>query len=104
MMVWPSCGLLIVGAVVTFAVKVVVKTLDLVQSKVIAVAENVTATGGVAPEPFSVIPALVAPPVTALTVRAAPLEGALIVQLPVALMFPRAVVLVANATVLAAER
>jgi hypothetical protein len=45
--VCPSCGLLIVGATVTFAVNVVVKTLLNVQSTVIAVAENATATGAV---------------------------------------------------------
>lgn len=45
LMVWPSCGLLIVGAEVTFAVNVVVNTFDNVQSTVIEVAENVTATG-----------------------------------------------------------
>lgn len=54
LMVCPSCGLLIVGATVTLAVKVVVNTLDNTQFTVIAVAENVTATGGVAALPDTV--------------------------------------------------
>jgi hypothetical protein len=47
LMLCPSFGLLMVGAVVTLAVNVVVKTLLKEQSTVIAVAENVTATGAV---------------------------------------------------------
>ena len=93
-----------VGAVVTLAVKVVVNTLLRVQSSVIAVAENVTDTVGVLAEPFTTIPALVVPPVAAVIVTAAPLEGAFTVQLPVELIVPRAVVLVASARVLAADK
>ena len=69
LMVCPSEGLLSVGAVVTFAVNVVVNTLDSEQLTVIAVALNVTATDGVwaLPEmprsPYNVILTSFDPPV-----------------------------------------
>ena len=55
LIVWPSDGLLKVGAVVTLAVKVVVNTLDKLVFTVIAVAEKVTATTGVLAEPLLTI-------------------------------------------------
>ena len=51
LIVWPSFGLLMVGATVTEAVNVVVNTLDNDASKTIAVAEKATATGVVAAYP-----------------------------------------------------
>ena len=47
LIVWPSAGLLSVGAVVTLAVNVVAKTFDWAQFMAMAVAENVTVTGTV---------------------------------------------------------
>lgn len=47
LMVWPSLGFEIVGATVTFAVSVVVKTFDKAQFSAIAVALKATALGGV---------------------------------------------------------
>lgn len=45
MIVWPSFGLLIVGALVTLAVNVVVNTFDKAAFKVMVVALKVTTTG-----------------------------------------------------------
>jgi hypothetical protein len=45
--VWPSLALESVGAVVTFAVSVVVNTFDASQFKLIAVALKITALAGV---------------------------------------------------------
>jgi hypothetical protein len=53
-MVWPFCGLLMVGAVVTLAVNVVVNTFESAQFTVIAVALKVTATGVVWAFPVNV--------------------------------------------------
>ena len=96
--------MLTVGAVVTLAVKVVVNTLLLVQSKVIAVAENVTATVGVLADPLETKPPFVVPLVAAVMVRAWPEVGALIAQFPVLFTVPRDVVLLENAIVLAADK